>query len=84
MKAVMPYKLAIFLMFFIPQAHALKANNHEMAEKMDFIEMLGELDDDDAESLDAAMTEIELKKGQVNSGQARAEKAKENPQEMKK
>lgn len=84
MKAVMPYKLAIFLMLFIPQAHALEANNHGVVEQMDFIEMLGELDDDDAESLDAAMTEIELKKGLVNSERARAEKAKANPQEMKK
>jgi hypothetical protein len=69
----------IFLIFFSPQTHALEANIHEPFEAIDFIEMLGEMDDDDVVSLDAAMTEIELKKGQVNSGQA-----KTYPQEMKK
>jgi hypothetical protein len=79
MKATMQFKLVMFLMFFSPQIYALEANIHEPAEAIDFIEMLGEMDDDDVASLEAAMAEIELKKGQVNSGQA-----KTYPQEMKK
>ena len=80
MKAAMRYKLFfIFLVFFTPQTHALEANNHAGSGLLDLIEFLGELDNDDAESLDAAMTEVEIKKGQVNSGQA-----KTYPQEMKK
>ena len=75
----MQFKLVMFLMFFVPQIHALEANNHAGAGFLDLIEFLGELDDDDAESLDAAMTEVEIKKGQVNSGQA-----KTYPQEIKK
>lgn len=80
MKATMRFKLFfIFLVFFAPQTHALGANNHAGTGLLDLIEFLGELDDDDVESLDVAMTEVELKKGQVNSGQT-----KTYPQEMKK
>lgn len=79
MKAAMRFRLALILMLFIPPLHALEANKHAGAGLLDLIEFLGELDDDDAESLDAAMTEVEIKKGQVNSGQA-----KTYPQEMKK
>jgi hypothetical protein len=80
MKAAMRFKcFFIFLVFFTLQTHALEANNHGDFGLLDLIEFLGELDDDDTESLNAAMTEVEIKKGQVNSGQA-----KTYPQEMKK
>lgn len=68
----------IFTVFFTPQIHALEANTHATYETLDLIEFLGELDDDDTASLDAAMTEIEMKKNAI------AGEHKTNTQEMKK
>ncbi len=68
----------MFIVFFTPQIHALEANTHEASAAIDLIEFLGELDDDDTASLDAAMAEIELKKDTVTGG------SKTYPQEMKK
>jgi hypothetical protein len=80
MKAAMKFKFIqfkfvqfkcfyIYLMFFAPQTHALEANIHAPSEAIDFIEMLGELDDDDEAALDAAIKEIEMKKNTATSGQ---------------
>jgi hypothetical protein len=79
MKVTMQFKyFFIFLVFFTPQIYALEANIHAGAGLLDLIEFLGELDDDDTASLDAAMAEIEMKKDTVTSG------SKTYPQEMKK
>jgi hypothetical protein len=69
MKAAMRFKLALILMLSIPSLYALEANNHAASGTLDLIEFLGELDEEDAESLDAAMTELELKKNAPTSAQ---------------
>lgn len=69
----------IFLVFFTPQLHAAETNNDSDSGLLDLIEFLGEVDDDDTASLDAAIAEVEMKKDQINRGQV-----KTNPQEMKK
>jgi hypothetical protein len=79
-KLAMRFKLIITsMLFLLPQAHAAEANKQAPATSIDFIELLGELGDEDAESLDAALTEIEMKKHQLNSEQIKA-----NSQETKK
>jgi hypothetical protein len=79
MEATMLFRsFLIFIVFFTPQIHALEANTHGASAAIDLIEFLGELDDDDTASLDAAMAEIELKKDTVTDG------PKIKPQEMKK
>lgn len=67
----MQFKLIILCMLLMPQAHATglnqssagpEANKKAPVEALDLIEFLGELEDDDTASLDAAMAAIETQK----------------------
>ncbi len=65
---------ATAILLFLPSVNAQDANTPASATLLDIIEMLGEIDDEDSESLDAAISQIEIKSSQ----------AKTYPQEVKK
>jgi hypothetical protein len=62
------------VLLFLPSANAQDANTPASSTLLDIIEMLGEIDDADSESLDAAISQVEVKNSQT----------KTYPQEVKK
>lgn len=64
----------ILLFIPMPQTQAQDTSTQAASTPLDLIELLGEIDDEDTESLDAAISQVEIKSGQ----------AKAYPQELKK
>jgi 2'-5' RNA ligase len=71
--------LATTILLFFPSAYAQDANTQTAVAPLDLIEILGEIDAEDAESLEAALSQVEIKKTEVKGSQAKA-----YPQEIKK
>ena len=65
---------AAAILLFLPCTNALEANAPASSTLLDLIEILGEIDNADSESLDAAISQVEVK----------SSPAKTYPQEVKK
>lgn len=82
--------LALIFLLFISHTYAQKTEMQPALSEMDLIEMLGELNADDEESLEAALSEVEIKaedKTQIKTDtktEIKSNTATTHPKEVKK
>ncbi len=68
--------LATTILLFLPSAHAQDIHVKKAATPIDLIELLDELGDEEADGLDAAMSDVESKRNPVNQTQTKQDNPK--------